>query len=718
MRALVVDVENTVVWRADGTIDGTPYNPANRLVSAGWGWVRGGVVNPPSYYFFHHKEMEDRGQESFGARRLQAALDEAEVIVAHNAKHDVAWLEEAGFELGDTPIYDTMIGEYVLARGSKIPLSLADTAERYGVTAKKSELIEDYWSRKIGFEAMPIPVVQEYGMADVQSCGEVYVKQLARYALPDNAGLIPTRDMSMEFCRALTSMERAGIAIDEAALARVEDEYRAELAALKEKLRRMVWEVMGDTPVNLASPQQLSEVIYSRRIRDKKEWAKAYNIGTDDRGKPKRRPRMTQPQFAAKVRELSDPIRKTKAVPCGFCKETGQYYKTKKNGEPWAVSNKCLHCKGAKVLYIDQKPGFAGLMCIPTGVGDASDGGFSTSGDVLKKLAARARASNQDRAAELLYGLVRLSAVETYLSNFCGGIRRGLQTDGLLHPKFNQCVTATGRLSSSEPNFQNQPRGKTFPVRRCVVSRFPGGSLIEADFSQLEFRVAGELAKCPGIWAVVMDGRDAHRITGGVIFGREEDEVDDEQRTASKPYTFQPLYGGMGMDEPPHVQAYFRAFATELYPGVGIWHRELVDEACRTTRIRIPTGREYEFPGVRRTPYGCTFRTQIVNYPVQGYATADIVPLSVIRLARAMKARKLRSVLVNTVHDSNVVDCYPGEERAVCECLTWAMLGVVDELRERYGINLLMPLNIEIKRGPNWLDTKVETPIEDWRMAA
>lgn len=152
--------------------------------------------------------------------------------------------------------------------------------------------------------------------------------------------------------------------------------------------------------------------------------------------------------------------------------------------------------------------------------------------------------------------------------------------------------------------------------------------------------------------------------------------------------------------------SYYRAFA-EKYCGVTDWHQTLLDTAVREKRIRIPSGREYAFPHCERKPWGVSFATQIKNYGVQGFATADIVPCAFIAIWRELKARGLRSVLVNTVHDSIVVDVHPDEKEIVKDLLVQQMAGVVNELKRRYNYDMKMPLGVEIKAGPNWLDTKV-----------
>src|SRR5690606_39011485 len=103
------------------------------------------------------------------------------------------------------------------------------------------------------------------------------------------------------------------------------------------------------------------------------------------------------------------------------------------------------------------------------------------------RLIAQANENGNLLAVEFLTKKKRLNAVNTYLNSFVGGIERWTRDDGILHPNFNQCVARTGRLSSSDPNFQNQPKGHKFPVRKTVVSRWrsSGGLIVEADFSGL-----------------------------------------------------------------------------------------------------------------------------------------------------------------------------------------------------------------------------------------
>jgi DNA polymerase I-like protein with 3'-5' exonuclease and polymerase domains len=699
---LVLDCEHTTSRLSDGKLDYSPYNKDNRLVSVGYELRHlDGSLYQDGYFFFDHNHIppEKRDQPS----DLQLILSHATVIVAHNAKHDVSWLLECGFDLRDTPIYCTQIGEYVLLRGVKpMEVGLEDSAKRRGVTEKGTDLVKQYLDDGVTFDNIPPDIVEKYGRLDVRACAELYIEQQKLYAQEENRCLVATRDMMNEFCAVLVDMERNGICIDTKALDEVEAEYLKEKQDLEVGLRDMVSHLMGDTPVNLGSPEQLSQVLYSRKVIDKGVWRETFNIGTDQFGKALRRPRMSTSEFVKNVREQTLKLRKTRAEQCPVCAGSGRYYRTRKDGSQFKKQNICKECDGAGYQYIDL-PSWAGLKLQPESIEDVSAGGFATDKETIERLIKLPQVRDNAEAVAFLKAIVRINAIDTYLSSFVGGIRKGLKKVGelyLIHPRFNQTVTSTGRLSSSDPNFQNQPRSKTFPIRKCIVSRFPGGSILEGDFSTLEFTVAGCLSGDPQIAKDIAESFDVHSYTASVL--TESGQPTDRQ--GAKPNTFKPLYGGV--TGTPAEQAYYKAFAIK-YARVTQWHKELQEEAIRTKRIRLPSGREYGFPNVARNRYGgATGATKIKNYPVQGFATADLVPLANILVRRRLKELGLRSLLINTVHDSLVMDVYPGEERICIKLLAECMLAVQEEATRRWNYTLSIPLGCELMIGPNWLSKK------------
>ena len=494
----VIDVENTITVREDKSQDFTPYNPNNYLVSVGYGLVVDNAYQRGGYLFFTHDELATNPEDkSRKFRKIQEVLDNTTLLVAANAKYDLTWLFECGWNY-DGPVYCTQVAEYLLHRGVKgKPLSLAGISEARKVHLKQGELVQSYLDNGVGFNAIPMGIVREYGESDVQSCAEVYLSQIEEYNTERSKCLVPVRDMSMEFCRVLVDVERNGNCIDLAELENVEANYQKERADIRKRLEEIVYEVMGDRPISLTSNDDVSMVIYSRKVKDKNKWRETFNLGLDERGKPKQRPRLTPVEFSGVVREQTERVHKLRGRQCATCNGTGRTFKVKKNGEQYSRGNICVTCAGSGIVYDNLQP-YAGFKLSPNGTEDTAIGGFKVDKETLSGLYFKAENS---LAKEFIEKYMRLSKIDTYLDSFVAGIRRGTQQDGIIHPNLNQTIAATGRLSSSNPNFQNMPREKTFPIRKVVVSRWAdiGGEIVEADYAGLEFVVAGELANDPVI---------------------------------------------------------------------------------------------------------------------------------------------------------------------------------------------------------------------------
>jgi DNA polymerase I-like protein with 3'-5' exonuclease and polymerase domains len=242
------------------------------------------------------------------------------------------------------------------------------------------------------------------------------------------------------------------------------------------------------------------------------------------------------------------------------------------------------------------------------------------------------------------------------------------------------------------------PRGGTFPVKRVFVSRWEGGHVLEADFAQLEFRAAAFLAQDETAMQEIATGFDVHSYTAKVI----TDAGQKTSRQEGKAHTFAPLFGATGYGRSKAEAAYYEHF-TEKYKGIAAWHKNLADEAMRFNKITNVSGRQYAFPDVKRNKRGgVSHFTMIKNYPVQGFATGDVVPVVLNELHDRLSI--LNSCLVNTVHDSTVVDVHPDEKDQVLQIIT----DLNDELNllveKAYGVTMNVPLLLESKIGPNWLD--------------
>ena len=672
-----VDVETSWQKNENGGYDPSPFHPDNILVSVGLNSYFG-----DEYYFTNHSERIDKGC----AIKIQETLDKTTLLVGHNIKFDLMWLLEAGFKYNGR-VYDTMLGEYILNRGVRKSLTLEMCCRRRKIGSKDSS-IKEYMDRGISFENIPADVVEEYGKIDVQITRSLFDSQMDDLRLEKNKGLVMTVKMMNEFLVVLTNMERNGINIDTTELDKVEKEFRAEFAYLKQKIDKIVYKQMGDTKINLSSPEQLSWLIYSMKPKDKKQWAKIFNVGIDkSTGKNKRRPNYSRQQFRNLVADNTEVIHRTVAQQCVTCHGKGVIKKIKKDGSPFKNYTKCSECDGDGYVYTAMAK-VAGFRQRPRSVYDIAESGFRTDRITLSKIASEA----EGEFKEFIDAIVRHNAVDTYLNTFVEGLKNFTNEKGFLHPKFMQAITATGRLSSRDPNFQNQPRGKTFPIRKVVTSRFDGGKILEIDFAQLEFRTAVYLAQDKQGMKDIEDKIDVHQYTADIIGVSRQD---------AKAHTFKPLYGGVTGTE--DEKRYYTKFL-EKYKDIKKWHENLQSEAIRYKRVKLPTGREYAFPYAERTPWGgSTYGTQIKNYPVQGFATADIVPLACINIYKLMRDKDVKSLLVNTVHDSIVADVYPGEEDVMSEIFKQGTSDVIPSLKKYYNINFNVPLDTESKIGINWL---------------
>ena len=711
---LVLDLETTVK-RIDGRIDNSPKNPDNRCVASYYGWLGPETVDEVHKDIWYHKEL----QSPDGIDRLKQHLAEADGMICHNTKFDAEWLLEMGFELPPL-VYDTMIVEYLLAKGQRRLLSLKESAIRRRVKSlKKSELIDDMFKDGIDFSEMPLDVVNEYAEADVKACGELYIAQQDILAREHNLSLKKVIPFMNEMLLFLCEIEMNGVKIDKAALAEVEAQFAAEKASLEIDLKRIVEQVMGDTPINLNSGDDMTRVIYSREVIDKAIHKQTFNIGTNEAGKSLRPPFefIKYPnKFVDAVRTTTRVVMKQSASQCPDCGGGGtiQKYKVKTKtklgkkyrvkGEPYKNRSRCAVCNGVGAIYTSTGV-VAGLKMAPSTAYDASIGGFKSDKVTIQRLIEQAERKNNSTAVEFLTKLSRLSAVSVYLDSFVAGIKRGTRASGFLHANFNQCIAATGRLSSGggmSLNLQNQPK-RGFPVRKCFVSRFQNGLLIESDYSALEFRTACELSRDSQGLADVLEGKDIHRQTASICLQKPPNEVSKDERQGHKWASFQPLFGGTGAGQPEHIKAYFSRFY-EIYEGIYGWHQSLMNGTLKDGTVTTPSGRQYFWPNVTRTKADrVSNATQILNYPVQGFS-ADLVQLACIRAFRLFKERKLQSKLILTVHDSLVSDTHPDEVDQVREILTEAMTKVSEESKERFGYSLVVPLDIEISRGKNWLD--------------
>jgi len=191
-----------------------------------------------------------------------------------------------------------------------------------------------------------------------------------------------------------------------------------------------------------------------------------------------------------------------------------------------------------------------------------------------------------------------------------------------------------------------------------------------------------------------------HSYTAKVI----TDAGQPTSRQEAKAHTFAPLYGATGFGRSEAEASYYEQFSSK-YEGVAKWHKKLASEALETGRIKIPSGRSFAFPDVVRRGNGTVSHfTQIKNYPVQAFATADIVPLVLMTIDNMLM--NMDSCIVNTVHDSIVIDVHPEEVDDVLKIVNSINSEMKNLINTRWNIDFNVPLKLDAKIGDNWLDTK------------
>ena len=678
---LVLDVENTTNKRRE-KLHLDPYEEGNFLVQVGMQ----NADNDKELHIVTLDHVEKKDPNGAGRKLVQQALDMTSLLIMHNAQHDLMWLWECGFKY-DGAIYDTMLAEYILLRGQKLPLSLEACAERRNLDAKKDDTLKRYFKEGYNTNEIPLSELSFYLRCDLDTTRELFHSIEADYGETDAASLHTIRDVTFRTCQTLTRMYMSGIRVDRTALDGVRLEFEREKADIEDRLQHKVREIMGDTPINLNSPEQMSQVVFSRKINNKKEWADLFEYVN------------TTKEFKQAVDANSTIIKRTKAFTCPNCSGTGKTYKIKKDGTKFAKPNKCKDCD-ARGYGLKELNHIAGLGFGAPSKKWVSANGFSTGKDNLDVLVGTAKTNNMDAAVEFLTDLKRLSAVSSYLSSFVEGIDTFTKSDGFLHVGLTQHITSTGRFSGRNPNMQNMPRGGTFPVKRVFVSRWENGYICEADFAQLEFRTAAYLAQDEVAMEEIATGFDVHSYTAQVI----SDAGQPTSRQEAKAHTFAPLFGATGYGRSKAEEAYYIHF-NEKYKGVAAWHKNLADEAIRFNKITNVSGRQYAFPDVKRNARGgVSHFTMIKNYPVQGFATGDVVPVVLIELEEKLKG--LRSCLVNTVHDSTVIDIHPEEKETVLQIIEDMNEGLTDLIEKAYNVQMNVPLLLESKIGPNWLDVQ------------
>ncbi len=322
--------------------------------------------------------------------------------------------------------------------------------------------------------------------------------------------------------------------------------------------------------------------------------------------------------------------------------------------------------------------------------------GYSTNIDVLEKLIDK---------HPVIREIIKYRELTKLKSTYADGLLKVIAPDGRIHTNFQMTVTATGRLSSTEPNLQNIPIRRELggELRRMFIAS-AGKTLVDADYSQIELRILAHISKDEAMIQAFRNGEDIHRFTASQVFGVSPGEVTALQRSRAKAVNFGIVYGisafSLAQDigvTSGEAKSYIEGYLSK-YHGVRNYMKSIVEEAKRDGYVTTLFGRRRYLPELKSSNFNIrSFGERVaLNTPIQGTA-ADIIKLAMVRVFRRIKSEGLKAKLLLQVHDELIVEAPDSEVETVKKLLDEEMEGV---------ISLSVPLLAEAHSGKNWLDAK------------
>ena len=322
--------------------------------------------------------------------------------------------------------------------------------------------------------------------------------------------------------------------------------------------------------------------------------------------------------------------------------------------------------------------------------------GYSTSAEVLEKLRFE---------SPIVEKILESRQLTKLKSTYADGLSVYIDMDGRIRTTFNQTITATGRLSSTEPNLQNIPIRMELgrQIRKVFVPK-EGCVFLDADYSQIELRVLAHMSGDEKLIEAYREAQDIHRITASQVFHIPFDEVTDLQRRNAKAVNFGIVYGissfGLSQDlsiskkeAAEYIERYF-----ETYPKIKTFLDGLVEDAKKNGYVTTMFGRRRPVPELSSSNFmQRSFGERVaMNAPIQGTA-ADIIKIAMIRVHDRLLEEHLKSRLIITVHDELLIETAEDEIDRVKEILTEGM---------QHAADLKVALAIDLHTGKNWYEAK------------
>jgi len=648
---LVVDLETTIRNKDYGNNKASPHYPANECVLVGVG-TGAGVATYPA---------------ASGAWQALFEHPSLRVVVGHNLPFDAQWLLRMGVDISKFNTWDTALAEYVLSGQQSTFPSLDALSAKYGLPVKDST-ITDAWAAGVDTTDIPLHVLEPYCKQDVNNTRAIFLQQIEEAHAKGCLHLIMTLNDAQMAC---THMMFNGMAVDLKTLLTLQRAAEERLAVIKKAFASWAAPSLAargvDCEVDIQSPQQLSTFFFGGELTSRVATA------------------------------------------------LGSYKTGARAGEP---KLRVVHVPHAVPALIDPKE-----------VGASStQKGYSTADDVLESIVARGGDAGTTAAIVMEYRKVHKQAT-TYYSK----IAALTYPNGMLHHTINATATKTGRYSSSDPNLQNQTAAVEgeVGVKHAFVSRFGvDGYILELDFKQLEIVGLAELSGDKQLMYDVDHEVDIHTELYKELYGRLPTK---EERRQVKRAVFAMLYGasakriseltGLGKAAAvkfinvwrkryPQTEVYWAAHAAAVKKArVPSERRDAVTtKPLGISQVQAITGRILtynEYIGYDGKPSFSP--TEVRNYPIQSFATGDVVPAVIARLFKRLRANELLrkgAVLVNTVHDSIVIDVRKDCLDDLVTTIKQLEADIPSILKEDLHIDVKCKYRVGVSYGPNWGEQK------------
>lgn len=627
--------------------------------------------------------------------------------VGQNLKYDLEVLRNYGIVLAG-PMWDTMIAHYLIQPELRHGIDyMAETILQYQ-KIHTEELIGKKGKNQLSMKDLPPQKVYEYACEDADIA--LQLKNRLEPELINNKCDDLFYNIEMPLMQVLAEMEMNGVRIDSSSLIEISKVFNARLTEIKHE----IFELAGEQ-FNISSPKQVGDILFGKlKIIDNPKKTKTWQYVTNEKELEEIK---GSHDIVGKILEyrklnsvLTERTKKKPSIP--QTPDLFGLFDTKEEGDNLVKQSSHLEVSkqmnelekeifklaGEKFKIMSPKQVGAILfdkMKIIANPKKTETWQYVTNEEILQQLRNKHKIVGKIldyRETEKLIG--------TYVETLPSLVNK---RTGHIHTSFNQTITATGRLSSSDPNLQNIPvRGEDGKEIRKVFIPEPNCLFFSADYSQIELRVMAHLSGDENMINVFKEGKDLHAATAATIYKKDIKEVSRDERTKSKRANFGIIYGitvfglaerlDISREESKKlIDGFF-----ETFPKVKDYMDRAIEEARQKEYVETLFGRRRYLKDINSqnaTVRGFAERNAI-NAPIQGTA-ADIIKVAMIRIYNRFQKEKVRSKMILQVHDELNFSVYP-EEKEIVEKI------VVEEMQN--ALIMKVPLVADSGFGQNWLE--------------